>query len=165
MARRNIPMNEVVEVLYQWHKGRKISQIGQSLGMDRKTVRKHIRSFKSSGISQNGPFPDEQELVARLKDVLHSPAYEHPVLDLVTKYRSDIEAWLKDPNMTGKQIWRLLKENFNINVGYTTIKRYLRKEFSFGRPKVTVRIETPPELKPRLISAMQVLYTIPTNRR
>jgi len=78
---------------------------------------------------------------------LHSPAYEHPVLDLVTKYRSDIEAWLKDPNMTGKQIWRLLKENFNINVGYTTIKRYLRKEFSFGRPKVTVRIETPPELK------------------
>ncbi len=47
MARRNIPMNEVVEVLYQWYKGRKISQISQSLGMDRKTVRKHIRSFKS----------------------------------------------------------------------------------------------------------------------
>ena len=47
--------------------------------------------------------------------------------------------------MTGKQVWRLLKEVFGIEVGYTTVKRYLRKEFSFGRTrKATVRRETPP---------------------
>ena len=45
--------------------------------------------------------------------------------------------------MTGKQVWRLLKETYGIEVGYTTIKRYLRREFSFGRPSVTVRMETP----------------------
>ncbi len=137
-------MNEVVEVLYQWHKGRKISQISRSLGMDRKTVRKHINIVRSLGITRDSPLPDEHELVIRLKDMTNSPVYEQPALDLVAQHKSDIEAWLKDSHMTGKQIWRLLRETFHITVGYTTIKRYLRKEFSFGRPKVTVRMETSP---------------------
>jgi transposase len=144
MARREIPMNEVVEVLYQWHKGRKILQISQSLGMDRKTVRKHIGLVRSLGITRDGPLPDEQELVIKLKNTISLPVYDQPAFDLVAQHRSDIEEWLKDSNMTGKQIWRLLKETFHIAVGYTTIKRYLRKEFSMGRPKVTVRMETLP---------------------
>jgi transposase len=144
MARRDIPMNEVVEVLYQWHKGRKIQHISQSLGIDRKTVRKHVRMVISLGITRDNPLPDEQELVVRLKNLMNSPVYEHPVLDLVAQHRTDIEVWLKDSRMTGKQIWRLLRETFHIKVGYTTIKRYLKKEFSFGRPPVTIRMETLP---------------------
>ncbi len=35
-------MNEVVETIHQWHKGMKIQQISQSLGLDRKTVRKYL---------------------------------------------------------------------------------------------------------------------------
>jgi transposase len=146
MARRDIPMNEVVETIYQWHKGMKIQHISLSLGLDRKTVRKYLGMARSVGITQGGPLPDEQELAGKLLDLVERRAapYETPALDLVARYRSDIAVWLKDEHMTARQVWRLLKETRTVEVGYTTIKRYLRTEFSFGRKKVTVRIETAP---------------------
>jgi len=139
-------MNEVVETIYQWHKGTKVQHISRSLGLDRKTVRKYLGMARSLGITQGDELPDEHDLVGKLKGLANArgSAYDSPVLDLVSKYKDEIEEWFKDKEMTGKQVWRLLKEIHGINVGYTTVKRYLRKEFSFGRPAVTVRIETPP---------------------
>jgi transposase len=145
MARRDIPMNEVMETIYQWHKGMKIQHISQSLGLDRKTVRKYVGMARSLGITQDQPLPDEQELVSKLKDhQAQIVPYETPALDRLVKYRDEIKELLEDKEITAKQVWRLLKENHGIDVGYTTIKRYLRTEFSFGRTKATVRIETPP---------------------
>ena len=137
-------MNEVVETIYQWHTGMKIQHISLSLGLDRKTVRKYLGMARSLGITRERPLPDEQELVMRLKDVREHLSYEHPVLDLIAPHREQIEAWLADTNMTGKQVWRLLKEVHGIVVGYTTTKRYLGSEFSFGRTKATIRMETAP---------------------
>jgi hypothetical protein len=37
MARRDIPMNEVMETIYQWHKGMKIQHISQSLDPQKRT--------------------------------------------------------------------------------------------------------------------------------
>jgi len=136
-------MNEVVETVYQWHKGMKIQHISQSLDLDRKTVRKYLGVARSLGIVQGGPLPDEQELVSRLKDVQAVP-YDTPARDRVAEYKDEIKELLEDKEMTAKQVWRLLRENHGIDVGYTTIKRYLRSEFSYGRTKATVRIETPP---------------------
>lgn len=149
MARRDIPMNEVVETIYQWHKGVKIQHISQSLGLDRKTVRKYLRIAASLGITRNGPAPDEQELVGKLKGLLRIQAssFETPALDLVARHKNEIEKLLEDREITGKQVWRLLKESHGIEVGYSTVKRYLRTEFCYGRTKATVRIETPPGLE------------------
>jgi transposase len=144
MARRDIPMNEVVETIYQWHKGMKIHHISQSLGLDRKTVRKYLGMARSLGITQGGALPDEQDLAGNLLLKSKGASYETPALDLVARHRGEIEKLLEAKDMTGKQVWRLLKETHGIEVGYTTIKRYLRSEFSFGRTKATVRIETPP---------------------
>ncbi len=43
MARKEICMEELVEVLSQWHNGRNIKQIKRSLGFDRKTIRPMAR--------------------------------------------------------------------------------------------------------------------------
>jgi len=149
MARRDIPMNEVVETIYQWHKGMKIQHIRRSLGLDRKTVRKYVGIAETLGITQSGLLPDEQELVGKLRGLLGAQAcsFETPALDLINRHRDEIKELLDDKEMTGKQVWRLLKENHGIHVGYSTIKRYLRAEFAFGRTKATVRIETPPGLE------------------
>jgi transposase len=144
MARRNIPMNEVAETIYQWHKGVKIGHIGRSLGLDRKTVRKYIGMARSLGVMQDGALPDEQEMARRLKDIMNETSFETPAIDRVARYAEEIKKLLEDPNMTGKQVWRLLKENHGIAVGYTTMKRYLRSQFSYGRAKTCIRIETPP---------------------
>jgi IS30 family transposase len=155
MARRDIPMNEVVETIYQWHKGMKIQNISRSLGLDRKTVRKYVRIAGSLGITQGGAAPDEQELVDKLKGLLGAQAcsFETPALDLINRYKNEIAKLLDDKEMTGKQVWRLLRENHGIRVGYSTIKRYLRAEFAFGKTKATVRIETLRVKKPRSTSA------------
>ncbi len=146
MARRDIPMNEIVEAIYQWHQGMKIQHISRSLGLDRKTVRKYLGMARSMGITQGEAVPDEQELVRKLGTLMHNQqtAYERPALDLLAPHQEEIGAWLKDKEMTAKQVWRLLKETYGITIGYSTIKRYLRTVFSFGRVKATVRIETPP---------------------
>jgi hypothetical protein len=144
MARRDIPMNEVVETIYQWHQGRKIQQISKSLGLDRKTVRKYLGMVEELSIDRERPLPDEQELIRKLRDLMNtqSVTYERPALDLVAQYRDEIERWFDDSRMTAKQVWRLLKENHKIAVGYSTVKRYVKKEFPRERPQVTVRIET-----------------------
>lgn len=126
--------------------GNEIQHISQSLALDRKTVRKYLSMARSLGVTQGGPLPDEQELAGKLRDManMQRTAYETPALDLVTRHKDEIKALLEERDMTGKQVWRLLRENHGIDVGYTTIKRYLRTEFSYGRTKATVRMETPP---------------------
>ena len=138
-------MNEVTETIYQWCKGMKIQHISRSLGLDRKTIRKYLGIARRAGIEREGPPPDEHDIAARVRGIMDSQgsAYDTPATDLLVRHRDDIKRWLDDRNMTGKQVWRLLKETYGIEVGYTTIKRYLRREFSFGRPSVTVRMETP----------------------
>jgi transposase len=43
--------------------------------------------------------------------------------------------------MTAKQVWRLFREKTELPVSYWTMKRYLRTQFQFGTPEVTVRME------------------------
>jgi len=82
MARGIIPMNEVVETIYQWHKGTKVQHISRSLGLDRKTVRKYLGMARSLGIAQGGELPDEHDLVGKLKGLANTQgsAYDSPSL-------------------------------------------------------------------------------------
>ena len=59
MARKEIRMEELVEVLYQWHKGRNISQIKHSLGLDRKTIKKYIELVEPYGFLRDGEVMDD----------------------------------------------------------------------------------------------------------
>lgn len=139
-------MNEVTETIYQWHKGMKVQHISRSLGIDRKTIRKYLGIARLAGIERQHPLPDEHDLAARIRNIMDTQGsiYGTPASDLLVRHRDDIRVWLDDKDMTGKQVWRLLKETLGIEVGYTTLRRYLRKEFSYGRTKATVRMETPP---------------------
>ena len=51
MARKEIRMEELMEVLYQTHQGRNITQIKRSLGLDRKTIRKYRELAEPYGFS------------------------------------------------------------------------------------------------------------------
>jgi len=138
-------MNEIVEIIYQWHQGNTIKGIKRSLKSDRKTIRKYIDMAQQLGVSREERFPDEQELIKGLRLLSRSPSlYETPAIDSIHPYRDQIKHWLEHKDMTAKQIWRLLKEENELSVGYSTVKRYLGREFGFGSPKATVRIETPP---------------------
>ena len=57
MARRKLSMNEYLEMVYQWHRGRSVRQIRDSLRMSRKTIRKYLRRLAEEGLSRNGLCP------------------------------------------------------------------------------------------------------------
>ena len=66
MARRTFDVVDFIEILVHWHAGRNNSEIAQSLGVDRKTIRKYIAPAVAAGIVPGGPVRSEagwQDLV------------------------------------------------------------------------------------------------------
>ena len=55
-------MIDVAEILVRWHAGRSLSEMSQSLGVDRKTLRKYVAPALAAGIiAGSGPSRSEQE--------------------------------------------------------------------------------------------------------
>ncbi len=140
-------MNEIVEMIYQWHQGSAFKEVRRSLGFDRNTIRKYVRLAQAAGVERGGPFPPESDLVQRLKAV-QAPAFlrETPGQDQIAAQREWISGLLRESegkkeDLTAKQIWRLFRERTGVPIGYCTMKRYLRSQFSLGVPPVTVRLE------------------------
>ena len=146
MARRVIHMNEVMEILFQWHQGASIKGVTRSLGYDRKTVRRYVRAAQDVGLKREEPFPDEQEMLGKLKALLERStlARERPAKEKLRGYRDEIEKLLTEKEMTAKQVMRLLAERHELKVSYASVLRYVGEEFNLGRPEATVHLETGP---------------------
>jgi transposase len=61
MARRTFDVIDVAEILVHWHAGRSLNEMSQSLGVDRKTLRKYVAPAVAAGIEPGGPARSEQE--------------------------------------------------------------------------------------------------------
>jgi hypothetical protein len=61
MARRSIVMFDLIELFTHWHAGRSQVQLSESLGIDRKTIRKYLAPAIVAGIEPGGePLSVEQ---------------------------------------------------------------------------------------------------------
>ena len=78
MARRNVRMEEYLELVYQWHRGRSIRQIRDSLQISRKTIRKYLRLFMARGLSREKPLPPQEELARMVASVVQVAVFEQP---------------------------------------------------------------------------------------
>ncbi len=139
-------MNEVFEILYQWHQGAGIKAITRSLGYDRKTVRRYVHAGMEAGLKREDPFPDEQEMVGKLKAVLDRSVLvrQAPAKEILGRYRDEISKLWTEKDMTAKQVMRLLAERHALKVSYATVLRYVGDEFNHGKPDATVHLETEP---------------------
>ena len=146
MARRVIHMNEVMEILYQWHQGAGIKAITRSLGYDRKTVRRYVHAGLDAGLKREEPFPDEQEMLGKLKAVMDRSVLvrQAPAKESLGRYRDEIANLLEEKEMTAKQVMRLLVERHALKVSYASVLRYVGDEFNLGKPEATVHLETEP---------------------
>ena len=52
-------MIDVTEILMHWHAGRSKNEMAESLGVDRKTLRKYIAPAEAAGITPGGPAKSE----------------------------------------------------------------------------------------------------------
>ena len=61
MARRTFEVIDVTEILVHWQAGRSLNEMSQSLGVDRKTIRKYIAPAIAAGVAPGGPAKSEAE--------------------------------------------------------------------------------------------------------
>jgi transposase len=146
MARRQIGMKEIMEAIYQWHQGISIRRIRDSLGIERRTIKNYLTILESLGIRRGSPLPEPAQLAEMLKANLgsrDSALTSAPAQKAIDAFHSQIAQWMEEEDMTAKQVWRLLNEK-GLDVGYTSIKRYFRREFPSCKRGVTVRLEVSP---------------------
>jgi transposase len=135
-------MNEYLELIYQWHQGKSEREIRDSLGVSRKTIRKYIRGLQQLEVGRDQPLPSQDELV-RLIRLIQDPAiFSQPALSKVEPYHEKIKGWLEEANMTIQQVYRLLREQSDFDVSYSSVYRYVRSRIEPRPPVVTVRLHT-----------------------
>jgi len=143
MARKEIRMEELVEVLYQWHKGRNISQIKQSLGLDRKTIRKYVELAQSQGFNRDDELRDDVyylELAGRIQSGLKTPFDCSASFKRTALYQTAIEKLLSKKYMTPKQVYRILTRDHEYPLSYSSFKRYINIKYPKA-PRNCLRIE------------------------
>ena len=95
MARRKLSMNEYLEMVYQWHRGRSVRQIRDSLRMSRKTIHKYLELLRERGLNRERPLPEEADLAQRVASVVSSASFKQPARERIRLYHPQIESWLK----------------------------------------------------------------------
>lgn len=144
MARKEICVEELVEVIYQWHKGSGISQIKRSLGLDRKTIRKYIELAETHGFirdMQAQPYEYYLELASSIQRGLKTPLDSSASYKKTAVHQCAIEKLLSKPYMTPKQVYRILKMDYDYDLSYSTFNRYININYP-RHPRNCIRIET-----------------------
>ncbi|MEU0788122.1 ATP-binding protein [Streptomyces sp. NPDC006173] len=67
MARRTFTVVDIIEIYVHWYAGRSKSQVGASLGVDRKTVRKYLAPAEAAGIAPGDPPMGEADWAKLIK--------------------------------------------------------------------------------------------------
>lgn len=135
-------MIEISEVLYQWQQGRGKSKIAESLGITRPTVRNYLKLAVAAGLTTDSS-PDKVTAIAlSVTAKVSGSKSAAPVLTAIAAHETQIKEWLKERDMTAKQIWRLLSESGHA-FSERSINRYIQ-QVAPSSPAVTVRLEVDP---------------------
>ncbi|PIW34189.1 MAG: transposase [bacterium (Candidatus Ratteibacteria) CG15_BIG_FIL_POST_REV_8_21_14_020_41_12] len=132
MARRKMAVRDFVEIYEQWQGGLGKKTIARSLGISKRTVRKYIEIAEEAGITRSGPKLSRADWV----NLVHKKIDPHQIVkedgslttsEVIRPYHNLISEGLKET--TGKTIWDRLQRERELNVSYSSFKRYLRKYF------------------------------------
>ena len=146
MSKRALEMIEIREVLYQYHQGQTIKALKRSFGLARNTIRTILVEAKAVGFSRSLSKDDLDIVLEKMILEKGKVSTQTPVQDSIHVYHAQIEKWLSEPYMTGKQVHRLLKETYQVSFSDRSLYRYLEEHFETNKEKdrITLRIPTTP---------------------
>jgi len=136
-------MIEISEVLHQWQQGRSKTKISESLGIARPTLRKYLELAMTAGLNALSSTTELAAIALSVQAIVagnRAPAA--PVQDEIALHDERIRQLLEEPDITARQIWRLLTES-GFCFSERSVNRYVRQIVP-NAPAVTVRIEVPP---------------------
>jgi transposase len=136
-------MFDLVELYTHWHAGRSQRELAESLGIDRKTVRKYVAPAVAAGITPgvSPPLsPDEWATrVAEWFPALHDPGARAVTWPLIDPHAERIKDWL-DARVTIATIAQRLRDDLGVDVSESSVRRWAATRFAdeVARNKVTV---------------------------
>jgi len=127
MARRTFDVVDVTEVLAHWYAGRSKSQIAESLGLDRKTVRKYLAPAEAEGLAPDGPpvsAAEWRERAAEWFPELADARLRQVTWPEIGKHHEFITGQLK-AGVTVKTIHQRLAGEHQLAASYASLRRYV----------------------------------------
>jgi transposase len=147
MARRTFEMPNVTEILVHWDAGRSQSEIADSLGLDRKTVKKYLTPAIEAGlVSGSGRSQEEwASLVSEWFPQLGDSSLRQVSWPLIEPHRDYIVAQL-ELGVRKATIHQRLRDEHGLTASVASVKRWITANLPEQalRSKVTVLGEDPP---------------------
>jgi hypothetical protein len=130
MARRTFDVIDIVEILVHWHAGRPIAVMAESLGTDRKTIRKYVAPAEAAGLAPGSPPLSRDQWAALVRDWfpgLSDPRARSLTHGAIDVHRERIADMLKTNKPT--TVHQRLRDEHGLAVGISSFRRYVWLEF------------------------------------
>jgi transposase len=127
MARRTFDVVDVTEIFMHWHAGRSLSEMAESLDVDRKTLRKYIAPAVAAGIAPGGPARSQEEwaeLVRGWFPQLADARLRQVTWPAIGKHHEYITAQLK-AGVRMSTIHQRLRDEHGLAVSVQSFRRYV----------------------------------------
>ena len=127
MARRTFDVVDVMEILTHWYAGRSKNQIAESLGLDRKTVRKYLAPAEAEGLVPGGApvsVAEWRERVAGWFPELADARLRQVTWPEIGKHHGFITGQLQ-AGVTVKTIHQRLAGEHQLTASYASLRRYV----------------------------------------
>jgi transposase len=127
MARRTFDVVDVTEILAHWYAGRSKNQIAESLGLDRKTVRKYLAPAEAEGLVPGGLLvgvAEWRERAAGWFPELADARLRQVTWPEIEKHHEFITGQLK-AGVTVKTIHQRLADEQQLAASYASLRRYV----------------------------------------
>ena len=141
-------MVDVTEILVHWYAGRSLSEVAESLGVDRKTIRKYVAPAIAAGLAPGGPAKSQAEwaeLVRGWFPALADTRLRQITWPQIEVHHDYIVAMLR-AGVSKQTIWQRLRDDHGLAASVSSVKRYIEANLPEDglRAKVTVLREDPP---------------------
>jgi transposase len=127
MARRTFDVIDVTEILVHWHAGRSLNEMSQSLGVDRKTIRKYVTPAVAAGVLPGGPAKSEAEwaqLVREWFPELADTRLRQVTWPAIAEHHDYILAQVK-ARVRMSTIWQRLRDEHGLAASVASVRRYV----------------------------------------
>jgi len=136
---------DATEILMHWHAGRSKNEMAQSLGVDRKTLRKYLAPAEAAGITPGGPPISEQEwaeLVRGWFPELADTRLRQVTWPAIEAHHEFITAQLK-AGVRMSTIHQRLRDERGLAVSVASFRRYVAANVPEEARRAQVRVLDP----------------------
>jgi transposase len=150
MARRTFDVIDVSEILMHWHAGRSKNEMAESLGVDRKTLRKYIAPAQAAGITPGGPAKSSEEWAGLVREwfpQLADSRLRQVTWPAIGEHHEFIRGQLQ-AGVTVSTIHQRLRDEHGLAVSVASLRRYVAANVAEETRRSQVRVLRPHPAEP-----------------